>query len=74
MKGFKKFSGKNLYKYNFRKLIKNYNLEFNPVCSIVAGIVSQEVLKVLTGEGAFTGLYTYDSEQESGNFLDLLNL
>jgi len=49
-------------------------MEFNPICSIIGGIVSQEVLKVLTNSGnAFMILYTFDSETESGNFLNLLS-
>lgn len=59
----------------YKKLLKNFNKEFNPVCSIIGGIVSQEVFKVLTGsEKPFMSLYTFDSEQESGNFLNLLKL
>ena len=59
---------------NFRKLVKNFNMEFNPISSIIGGIVSQEVLKVLTNSGnAFMSLYTFDSETESGNFLNLLS-
>lgn len=56
----------------YRRLVKYFNTEFNPVCSCLAGVVSQEVFKVITlSEEPNTSLYIYEADIQSGNFIDL---
>ena len=53
-----------------KELPTHINKEYNPVCSIMAGIISQEVLKVITNkEIGNKNLYTYNSRYQQGIYI-----
>jgi len=57
------------------KIIKNFRRDFNPVCSALAGILSQEIIKLITkSEEVQNGFYVYDAEKQSGLFFNPLKL
>lgn len=45
------------------------NKEINTVCSVISGIISQEIIKIITNETPSSNLYIYDTELQSGEFI-----
>jgi hypothetical protein len=43
-------------------------LIYNSISSVIGGIASQEIVKIITTGKVSDKIYTYDSENQTGNF------
>jgi hypothetical protein len=41
---------------------------YNTIASVIAGIASQEIVKIITSDDAYDKIYTYDADNQFGNF------